>query len=216
MQPQIEKLLIDFFSKYRVFKYKKGEIIARPGDQFSQILFTKSGYVRLYTVSVSGNQQTVNFFKPTFYLSLHSALQNKTSRYYFECVTPVEIWKAPIKDFVDFSKADTNVLEALNTTLLNVLEGTIYDIGNIIPGTSHRKVAAIIYSLARQSGKKISPHKVLIDLIATHEVLASLTGLTRETTTIQIRKLIEAKIIIQENRRLIIINMTKLEAIAQS
>lgn len=59
--------LEEFFSRYRLTTYKKGEIIYRPEDDPSHIAFIKSGYVRLFALSKDGEEMTINIFKPVFY-----------------------------------------------------------------------------------------------------------------------------------------------------
>jgi len=75
---QIEK----YFEKYKLQKYKKGEIIFRSGEDFPGICYIKSGYVRLYTVGKDGQEVTIQIFKPVFYLSLIRAISKYDSKYY--------------------------------------------------------------------------------------------------------------------------------------
>lgn len=214
MQTQIEEVLTPFFKKYRLFRYEKGEIIYRPGEEILTVAFAKSGFVRLYTISKEGKEITTNLFKPLFYLTLIYSNNKMLCRHYFECVTPVELWKVPKTEFIDFIAKNPEIAHTLNNLILRVLENIIFDMENIISGNSYKKTASIIASLAKQYGVKDSiTGQVLIDFSMTHEILASLTGLTRETTSLQIKKLRDKEIIVTKGKHLIINNPDKLQNI---
>ena len=58
----------------------------------------------------------------------------------------------------------------------------------IISGDARTKIISLIYSLADEFGVKKND-KTLIKFKMTHKLMASLTGLTRETVTLQMIKL---------------------------
>lgn len=208
------KSLITFFEKYKVYKYKKGEIIYRPGDMFSHVAFAKSGYVKLYTIDSEGAVTTVNLFKPLFFLTLEYATNDSQSRYYFEAVTTVEVWRAPKEEVISFLKENADVLFIVNHMILKVLEETIFNMGNAVGGNSYKKVSSILSSLAKQFGSKDKNKNITIDFGTTHEDIASMTGLTRETVSLQIKKLKDENIIDQDGKFYIINDMESLEKIS--
>ena len=82
-------------------------------------------------------------------------------------------------------------------------------IGYLLSGTAYNKIAAILVSLTNNrnnSGK--------IDFGITHKMLASLTGLTRETVTLQMIKLDKAKIIQNKSKKVVVLNEERLKKIA--
>jgi CRP-like cAMP-binding protein len=213
MNNNLESQLTTFFEKHKLVKYKKGEIIYRSGDIFNHIAFAKSGYIKLYIINSEGQQVTLNLFKPLFFLTMTYATNNLESRYYFEAVTDVEAYRAPKEDVLKFLDNNPEILFEINHTLLKTLEETIFNMGNITLGNSYRKIATIILSLSKQFGEE-SGHQIRINFSTTHEVLASLTGLTRETAGIQINKLKDEGIIDQEGKFIIIKNLEQLKKIS--
>lgn len=214
MGTKVVEELTGFFDKNKLYKYKKGEIIYRPGDSISHVSFVKSGYVKLYILDQNGQSVTINFFKPLFFLTFWYSVNNLPSRYYFEAVTDVEAWRAPVEEFNDFLDKNTKILFEFNQMLLKVLEETIFNMGNTVSGSSYKKVATILLSLSKQYGGKNTEGQIMIDFGTTHEDIASLTGLTRETVGIQINRLKDEKIITQESKYYIILNQNKLNEIA--
>ncbi len=200
----VENKLIKYFEKTRLIQYKKGELLFRPGDDFSNIYFIKSGYVRLYLNDDDGKEITINVFRPVFYLSLFYAIKNRENRYYFEALTDIEMWRAPKEEVIDFIINNSDILAFLAERLFHIVDELMRDVEQSISGDAYLKVATIIISLAKNSGKQVG-NKVKLGFKTTHRLIASLTGLSRETASIQIKKL-ERENYINQNKSLLIIN----------
>lgn len=214
MNTKIIENLTSFFQKHKLYKYRKGEIIYRPGDLFSHVAFAKSGYVKLYVIDQNGETTTINLFKPLFLLTLEYSTNHTESRYYFEAVTDVELWRAPVEEMEEFFNTNTDVLLTVNHMVLKALEETIFNMSNAVGGNSYKKVSTILFSLSKQFGNLNEEGLTMIDFDTTHEDIANLTGLTRETVGIQINRLKDEKIIGQEGKSYIILNPEQLNSIS--
>lgn len=213
MDKGIEENLLSFFKEHRLIKYKKGENLYRPGDIFHDVSFVKSGYVRLYFISPEGKDLTLDFFKPLFYLSFFYSLTQSESRYYFEALSPVEVYKAPKKDFIEFLDKNPQINLPLYTNIAKLAQDIFLNVENIVTNNAYRKVANTLYNLSSKLGVRKNGH-VLIDLALTHRIIASLAGLTRETASLQIKRLEREAIISQESRQIIIKDPQKLAQLA--
>ena len=213
MNNNIEQKLIEFFEKYRLIEYKKGDVIFRPGDDFYSVSFVKDGYVRLFTQTKQGKEITINLFKPVFYLSLMFASNHKENNYFFEAITDVTLWKAPVEDVRLFLRNDPEVLEWLNDKLLKTLDEVLTNVGETTSGDSYSKVISIINSLASKFGKE-DTDGITIDFQTTHRVIASLAGISRETASLQIKKMENEGLLKQQNRRIVIPDIQKLQKIS--
>ncbi len=215
MENNLEAKLTGFFSKNKLLKFKKGEVIFRPGDDFSQVSFVKSGYVRLYSETKNGKEITINLFKPIFYLSLMFATNRSENKYFFEAITPVELWKAPYSEVADFFNNDPETLNWLNAKLLKTLDELLNNIQDTTSGDSYNKIVSLILSLAHKFGKTENG-QVTVDFQTTHRVIASLAGTSRETASIQIKKMEKEGLIVQKNKQILIPDIEKLQNLSQN
>jgi len=213
MDKSIEENLLSFFKDHRLVKYKKGENLYRPGDIFHDVSFVKSGYVRLYFISPDGKELTLDFFKPLFYLSFFYSLTQSESRYYFEALSPVEVYKSPKEEFLSFLDKNPQINLPLYTNIAKLTQDIFLNIENIVTNNAYSKVANTLYTLSSKLGVKKNGH-VLIDLSLTHRIIASLAGLTRETASLQIKKLEREGIILQESKHIIIKDPQRLSELA--
>lgn len=207
------KKLEDFFSKHRLCSYKKGEIIYRPEDDPNHIAFIKSGYVRLFALSKEGEEMTINIFKPVFYFTLLFAMTKKPNRYYFEAITPVEMWKAPKEDVIAFIKSDPDLLFELSTNMLNGFQELLESIEFLVSGNAYSKVASALLLLSHRFGNREN-NQITLDINPTHRELGTLTGVTRETVSVQIERLVKEGIITQNRQGITVNDWDALEEIS--
>lgn len=213
MDEKIEKKLVSFFGKYKLKSYKSGEIIVRPGEKFPGLVFVKKGYVKVYTLSDSGKEIILQMFKPLFYFSLVYSMTGSTNRYYFEAIGEVEMWIAPEKEAVKFIKSDCTMCSALMKAILGAFLDLNVSVEQLISGNAFSKVAGFIASAAEKYGAKDGLFTV-IKFPITHKMIASMTGLTRETVTLQLLKMEKQKIIDNKGKKITVIDFEKLKKAA--
>jgi CRP-like cAMP-binding protein len=84
---------------------------------------------------------------------------------------------------------------------------------NIISGNATNKVAAILLQLSFDYGQ-IKGNHIQVPFPATHRVLATLIGLTRETTSVQMSKLQKLGIIATKRASFTVLNLDKLKKLS--
>jgi len=209
MKEKTKKELVEFFNKFPLKKYKKGDLIFSPGDDFGGVMFVKSGYLRVYSMSSDGKEATILLFKPLFYLSLISAVTEMKNKHFIEAIAPVEVWIAPKNEFLEFIKSKPGLTnEVLSGFLRKFLELTSQMV-QIIAGDAYSKVIGLIHSLADEFGIE-KGKSVVIKFKITHKLIASMTGLTRETVTLQMLKLEKDGLIDNDKREIVVKDMKKL------
>ncbi|MFA6007885.1 MAG: Crp/Fnr family transcriptional regulator [Candidatus Shapirobacteria bacterium] len=210
MKEETKKRLMEFFSKYPLKKYKKGQIIYEPGDDFEGVIFVKNGYLRVYDVGKDGRETSIQLFKPLFYLSLINARTKIKNRHFIEAITPVEVWVAPKADYTELMAKNSSFYdEVANGFLEKFVDMTTY-MSQLISGDAYSKVASLIHSLAEEFGA-VKNKKTTIKFKITHKMIASLTGLTRETVTLQMLKLEKDGLIDNYRRQIVVEDMKALK-----
>ncbi|HEX8923293.1 MAG TPA: Crp/Fnr family transcriptional regulator [Patescibacteria group bacterium] len=213
MNEEITNKLETFFQKYNLVKYKKGETLFRPGEELPGICFIKKGFVRLYTVTKDGEEVTLQLFKPVFYFSLIQTITGTENHYYFEAITPVEMWIAPKNEVMEYIRSSKDVSDAIMQAVLNGFMDLTTNIEQLISGNAYNKVARIIYSLSNKFGD-VKGKKAEIKFGMPHRLIASLTGLTRETVTLQILRLEKEGAIENKGKQIIVKDLDKLKNMA--
>jgi len=200
----LEKIL----EKYPLAKLRRNEQVFQPGDSLDFAYFVKSGFVRIYAICKNGQEVTVFILKPHFLLPLFFASSHFRSRYYAEALTAVEAYQIPKKEMTGLMAENPEVFSEVMDSLTVTFRDTLGEIEYLASGNAYTKVVSVLLSLAPEISRKTT--EVSLDLPATHRIIASMTGLTRETVTLQMLKLKKRGLITGKGRRLVIKDLTRL------
>lgn len=202
--------LDDFFTQFKYLHYKKREMILRTGDTPSGVFYLKKGYVRLFSISREGQELTLIIFKQNDFFPLGWAINNLPDSYCLETMTPVELWRAPRDQFLSFIKANPDVFFELTSRILVRLGGLLQRMEYLVFGTAYQKVASIMVICAQRFGLgKGKGIKICVPL--THKDIANLVGITRETASVEMKKLERKGLIDCRGHLIIVKNPEKLK-----
>lgn len=210
---KISSQLEKFLNEFELVKYKKGQILFRPGEKLTTAYIEKTGFLRAYTVN-GKNEATLPILKPLFLCLGISGLYERVNKYFVETITEVELWAVPMEEFLNFANKNKSILAEINQKVV----GDLLDLSDhwqlLTAGDSESKVAGLIHMIAKDFGKK-DADKVLINFNVPHRVLASMAGLTRETVTLQILKFQKKGYLYNKKRTMVIKKIEKIREVAK-
>ena len=211
MEKSAFEKLNKFFSEFKKLSFKKGETILRPDDEPRGVLYLKKGYVRLYSLAHNAQELTLIIFKPEDFFPVMWAINDTPNIYYLEAMTAVELYQAPREEFLNFIKNNSQILFELTSRILTRLGGVLSRMEYAIFGNARSKVASIILICAERFGSK-NLRNIIIQVPLTHQDIASLIGVTRETTSIEMKKLQKKGLIGYQGKYLLVKDSQKLRA----
>ena len=198
-----------FFSQFKHQTYKKGEILIRADDNPAGILYLKEGIVKKYAISRKGEELVVNLFKPLSFFPMSWAINNTENKYFYEAMTPIEVWRAPKEEVVAFIKREPDVLYDLLSRLYRGTDGMLMRMVYLMSGSASNRLITEILILAKRFGKWDETGIITCSINETD--LASQSGMTRETVSREMKALKDQDLIKLSSGKLIITNITKLE-----
>ena len=203
-----------FLKKYKLVKYKKGQILVRPDDNFGKIILEKTGFTRVYKTTEDEREISWPILKPMWLYSLITAIGDKKNEYYVETVTKMEAWVVPVDEFLNFLETKKIDKEEIYKSVISELVELSEKIEQLVLADAYTKVAILINELTINFGKK-EGSETIIDFNIPHRVMASITGLTRETVTLQILKMQKDKILYNKGRSMVIKDIKRLKLTGQ-
>jgi len=210
MKVSVTTKVFGFFKQYKPQYYRKGETIIRAHDEPTGVNYIVRGYVKLYSISPEGQEFTLNIFRPGSYFPIMWALGGENNHYYYEAVTPTEIRRAPKKEVLNFINENPGVLLELTKRLISGLEGILIRMEHLILGDAKQKVSSTVFLLAKRFGEKNGKGKITIRLPITHQGIANLAGISRETTSLEMKRLEREGTISKQGRLIIVQRIGKL------
>lgn len=214
MKDKIKNKISEFFSSYEKIELKKDSIIIQPEEPLIYIYNIVTGYVKSYSINDNGLELIINIFKPYSFFPITETLAARTNTYFFEAVTDVVLQKAPTQKVHDFVKSDSEVLYDLTRRISSGLEGFMIRTQYLIRSNSEQKVASSLVLLARRFGENMEAKKIKVLLPQTHEDIANLAGVSRETASIELKKLENRGILFSSKQTYIINDFEKLKEVS--
>ncbi len=202
--------LDSFFRKAKLQFYKKRTLILHPNDSPSAVFYIKSGYVRVYRISEDGEELTLTILKPKDFFPLTYGMSSMGNNYYLEAITPLELWRSPQEQFLYFVKSNPDVLYDLTTRILVRFDGILNRIEYLVFSNAYIKIATTILICAKRFGQQQGTD-VVIEVPLTHRDIATLVGITRETTSLEMKKLEKQGFLRKQGRLHVVTDIKRLE-----
>jgi CRP/FNR family transcriptional regulator len=180
-----------FLERHPTQRFKKKEIIVFQGEAPRTAFVVKSGTVKTYNLSVSGDEKPVAFYQAdSIFPAAWVYGKTTSSPYYYEAFTPeVELYAIDRQEFVSFIKKRPELLYQELERLLAEQVGSSVRLNALQHSRARDKLIYTLHYLALSHGKPGGQRKIVLTLDLTHQDLANLTGLTRETAATELNKL---------------------------
>jgi CRP/FNR family transcriptional regulator len=198
---RIDKL----FEDGRLRTYAKNQLIHYEGDSLTSIYLIKKGYIKAYTILDSGDTRTMMLLGAgdIFPLSFSESMdwENYQIRYFYQTLTDTELSSLPsalLKENVD---KDAEMMNTYMQYLAASNEAIMRQLEVMKNKKAIDKVGLLLPYLIDKAGKQIKPGVYQLELKLSHQEIADLSGVTRETTTTLIKQLENDGIIDQSHAK---------------
>lgn len=210
----MDKIIVEklnkYFSSNKLISYKKGDTIIYATDEPTGVYFIKKGYIKMSTMSVDGNEVILNIHKPGSFFPTFWAIGNKENSYSFEAMNNVTLYKTSKEDFLTFLEKNNDVLLDFIRRVLSGFDDLLINMTHLLVGNSYERVASALVVVSKRFGVKTQKGSILIELNLTHQDIANMAGITRETASVAISKLAKDKVIKRIQRKIEILDYKKL------
>jgi CRP-like cAMP-binding protein len=210
MDDEVTGKLDGYFAKYKPLSFKKGATIINLADEPSGVFYLKEGYVKMSTILDNGNELTLNIYKPGAFFPMFWALGGVPNNYAFVAMTAVVLHRASRTEITDFLKENSEVTFDLSRRILSGMDGLITNFRHLLVGSADTRVASALVIAAKRFGKPNAEGYTEISLNLTHQDIANLAGISRETASIAIGKLVKEKILGQVKRKFVVYDLDAL------
>jgi len=211
MEKRFNTKLNKYFSKYKKVTFKKGSTIIRAGEEPSGAFYLKKGYVKMSYIFENGVEIIFNIFKPGSLFPIIWVVGDVENSYNYQAMTDVELHKSTKSEVIKMLDENPDILSNLMKRLVIGFDGLLLNIRQMLFGNSVVRVCSAIYIMAKRFGRKRPGGKVMVGIKLTHQDIASISGITRETASIAIKQLERKGVITQQKGYILVNDIKKLE-----
>lgn len=209
MKNELKNKVREFFIQFSHKYFSKGEILIYPGSKPVSVFYLERGYVKQYAITEKGAEIVLNTFKSNTYFPMSNAVNDISNDYYFEAETDIEVWIAPIDKIVEFIQKNPEILYDLLKRVYSGTEGILLRLSYLMSGKAYHRLIVEILIQTKRFGENVFNETYKLN--STESELASLSGLTRETVSREMKNLRLNNLVTIENKHFVIHDLKRLE-----
>lgn len=186
----------------------------RSGQRLTDIFYIQKGYIRQHMLSFDGAELTTNIFGPGDVFPLTWIIDEKEDimhKRFYETITECLLFHTKKAFFLSFLQKNPEVSYTITQQVVIRMNEILGRIAYMVLFTKARvKIVATLLLLARRFGQR-DKNDIVIPFPLKHHDLATFVGLTRETVSLELKKLEKENCIVQLQHRITIKNLRVLQ-----
>jgi len=190
--PQLDELL----RSYPIRKFKKGQTLLFQGEVPRYAYIVHSGIVKTYNISPMGEEQLVSLSSKYDILPEAWFLGEASVAYYFyEAFSDCTVYAVPRQELVKKVEETPAFANHLLKRFMRLYVGASVHINALEQPRSRDKLIHILHYLMMRFGRDTGKGQSEIQIRLTHQSLANMLGVTRETIATEIARLRKEKVV---------------------
>lgn len=195
-----------FFSQYRPRKYAKGQVLILNGDGADHVYNIISGQVKQYDVTYRGDEIILNTFKSPAFFPMSLAINKNENPYIYEAETDIEVRQAPADEVIAFLKAEPDVLFDLLSRVYKGVDGLIGRMAHLMASSAKGRLMYELLIQCRRFGESHPDGSCTLE--ANEKELGARAGLSRETVSREMSKLLRDKLVTTKPGHITVVDMS--------
>lgn len=195
----------------RLKRYPKGQIIIYQGDEMIETFILKSGVVKIYDIDDMGNEKVLHLAKAPAVIPFAFFSGGKTPPHWFyAALTDCELYVL----MYDVLQKAVDENGSLSTLLTNQFSRDVHELlvrlSSLGKTKAHDKLIATLRFLAAWHAKPKAGSWCRVTFPVNHQLLADITGITRERAAMVMKEFQDHKLIRNPRLTVLEINTEKL------
>jgi CRP-like cAMP-binding protein len=180
----------------KVRHYPKGQIILYEGENPTDAFVVKSGAVKIYDIDEDGNEKILHIIKPLgiFPVIFMFGTAGQTSTFY-TTVADSDLYVLSRADFEDRLKNDPPLVLYCMRWFANEVQEMMRRMSSLEKTSTRDKLIATLGYLSRQHCGPSRAGWQQVTFPISHQLLADMIGVTRESTTMVMKDMQKEKIV---------------------
>ena len=177
-------------------QFSKRRTILFQGEIPRGVLVLESGLAKVYGITNGGDQRTVTLLNAGDIFPVECVFdKSRVSLYYYEALTDCSVLNLPKTDFLAALERDSALKDQIFQSYMAHYTSATMHIYALEHSHAQEKLVYILQYLVARFGEKQGNGLTKITLRLSHQDIAEMVGLTRETTAVELHRLKARKLI---------------------
>ncbi|HSX05735.1 MAG TPA: Crp/Fnr family transcriptional regulator [Candidatus Saccharimonadales bacterium] len=171
-------------------QFPKKRTILFQGEIPRGAMVLETGLVKVYGITTSGDQRTVTLLAAGDIFPVEYVFdRSRVSLYYYEALTDCTVLSLPKTQFIEALAKDPVLKDQIFQAYMAHYTSATMHIYALEHSHAQEKLVYILQYLVARFGDKQPNGLMKIDLRLSHQDIAEMVGLTRETTAVELHRL---------------------------
>lgn len=208
LPPILRQLIKDLKTK----NYPRGQTLFYQGDTQHEVAILNVGYIKVYDLSEQGNEKILHIFSSGAVLPFNFFAENEaTINWFYSSLTECEVYVISRSDIIDKMKSNNDLcLFLINWYSLEVQE-LLTRMSSLGKSNAKVKIQSALKFLALYNSKQRSNGWYRVNFPVNHQLLADMSGLTRESAAMIMKSFAHKNIVRNPRQTILEINKEKIE-----
>jgi CRP/FNR family transcriptional regulator len=187
---QIDTSLAPLLTPSRFRQYPKGQIILYPGDKPTDVLLLQEGEVKLSNIDDDGNEKILHIFRaPALFSITYHFTATPEIIWFYTALTDAHVYRVPYQELRETAANNTEAASFILTCIAREMHELLVRVDSMSKTTASEKLIAALRFLAAHHASVVRAGWLRVRFPVTHQLLADMTGVTRESITIAMQQL---------------------------
>jgi len=198
----------------RTRQVPSGQIILYEGDVPQEVFILKSGVVKLYDIDDQGGEKILHLVKPpavipfAFFSGMHDPLH-----WFYTTLTDCELYVLPVTELQEMTRSGSNLAEILTNHFSDDVHELLVRLNSLSKTNTQDKVMAVLRFLMVRHATERRASWWRVNFPVNHQLIADLCGITRESTSIVMKELLDKKLVRSPKLTTLEINKKRLDTL---
>jgi CRP/FNR family transcriptional regulator len=194
--PQISPLLEKALQSARLKHVPAGQIVLYEGDRPQEVYVVKSGIIKLYDIDDQGNEKLLHLVRTpgvipfAFFSGMRDPLH-----WFYSTLTPCDLYVIPARTLQEMARKNGALAEIMANEFSADVHELLVRLSSLSKTNARDKVVAALKFLLASHASERRNNWWRVNFPVSHQLIADLCGITRETAAITMKELQIEKII---------------------
>jgi len=171
-------------------QFAKKRTILFQGEIPRSVMVLQSGLVKVYGITTGGDQRTVTLLSAGDIFPIECVFdKSRVSLYYYEALNDCTVLSLPKPEFLSALSSDAALKDQVFQSYMAHYTSATMHIYALEHSHAQEKLVYILQYLVARFGEKQADGLTKIELRLSHQDIAEMVGLTRETTAVELHRL---------------------------
>lgn len=208
--------LATFIKQYPVSRFDKDQVILSPGESSDVMYVISAGFVKVLSTDQSGNEQML-WLAGRLDIVPSEQLFSRAPKLMFEYIalSPVTAYKINKTDFLKFANDTPLVMQQIARGMSGHYDDLLLRLSSVTRASAREKILYTLQNITERFSASDEVDLPGIGLHITHQDIAGLIHATRETVSIEMKKLRDQGVIYYDRSSFIVYRQKLLDCIDQ-